>query len=310
VRYNRDVAVWIAQPLAMLTSVMRPVVSFVHWVNKPFEGKRSRMDQPHAVEEITALAGLARLSNQISQHQERIIRGATRLSRMKACDVMIPIEHLAFLSTSMSIGQALIAAHLEAHTRFPVCEEGSLDRVVGYINFKELVYFMRTNPNAPNLRGIIRPLHYASPDESAADLLRVFVDQHIHMAIVRDPGGSTRGLVTLEDLVEELVGEIEDEFDRLPRMSHSLSGGTWMMGGGVTVSVLNATAGTHIPDEHETVSAWIIKRLGRLPKAGEIMQEGKTTITVRRVRRGKVFEIMVVSPQSESSGTVGTSEHS
>jgi putative hemolysin len=308
VRYSRDAAVWIAQPLAIMTSVMRPVVSFVHWVNRLFEGKRSRAEQPHAVEEITALAGLARISNQISRHQERIIYGATRLSRMKACDVMIPVEHLAFLSTSMSIGQALIAAHLEAHTRFPVCEEGSLDRVVGYINFKELVYFMRTNPNAPNLRGIIRPLYYASPGESAADLLRVFVDQHIHMAIVRDPSGPTRGLVTLEDLVEELVGEIEDEFDRLPRMSHALSGGTWMMGGGVAVAVLNVTAGTQIPDEHETVSSWIIKRLGRLPKAGEIMQEGHTTITVRRVRRGKVFEIMVVCPQSPASGPGGSAE--
>jgi putative hemolysin len=218
---------------------------------------------------------------------------------MKARDVMIPVEHLAFLSTSMSVGEALIVAHLEAHTRFPVCEDEGTDRVVGYVNFKELVYFMRTNPNAPNLRGIIRPLHYASPDESAADLLRVFVDQHIHMAIVRDQNGPTRGLVTLEDLVEELVGEIEDEFDRLPRMSHSLSGGTWMMGGGVTMSVLNATAGTSFPDEHETISSWIIKRLGKLPKAGEIIQEGQTSVTVRRIRRGKVFEVMVVSPRAE-----------
>jgi putative hemolysin len=147
VRYNRDVAAWIAQPLVMLTSLMRPVAILVHWVNRPFEGKRSRVDQPHAVEEITALAGLARLANQISRHQERIIHGATRLSRMKARDVMIPVEHLAFLSTSMSVGEALIVAHLEAHTRFPVCEDEGTDRVVGYVNFKELVYFMRTNPN-------------------------------------------------------------------------------------------------------------------------------------------------------------------
>jgi putative hemolysin len=305
VRYNRDIAVWLAQPLATLTSVMRPVVSLVHWVNKPFEGRRAGSGQPHAVEEITALAGLARISNQISGHQERIIHGATRLSRMKARDVMIPAEHLAFLSTSMSIGQALIAAHLEAHTRFPVCDEGRLDHVVGYVNFKELVYFMRTNPNAPNLRGIIRPLYYASPDESSADLLRVFVDQHIHMAIVRDAGSATLGLVTLEDLVEELVGEIEDEFDRLPRMSHSLSGGTWMMGGGVTVEAFNATTGANIPDERETISSWIIRRLGRLPKAGEVVEIGQTAVTVRRVRRGKVFEVMVVGPRAAGSANAG-----
>jgi len=253
---------------------------------------------PHAVEEIAALAGLARISNQISQHQERIIRSATRLSQLKAREVMIPLEHVSFLSTSMSIREALIVAHLEAHTRFPVSEGEDPHRVIGYINFKELIYFMRTNPNDPHLRGIIRPLYFAAPDESAATLLRVFVDQHIHMAIVSEADGKMLGLVTLEDLVEELVGEIEDEFDRLPRMSHPLSGGTWMMGGGVTVAVLNATAGTRIPTEQETVSAWIIRRLGRLPKAGEVLQEGETTITVRRVRRGKVFEVMVVAPRA------------
>jgi len=146
VRYKPGHRGLAARPLATMTSLIAPIVNLVHWVNKPFEGRRSHVDQPHAVEEITALAGLARLSNQISRHQERIIHGATRLSRMKACDVMIPVEHLAFLSTSMSIGQALIAAHLEAHTRFPVCEEGSLDRVVGYINFKELVLLHADQP--------------------------------------------------------------------------------------------------------------------------------------------------------------------
>ena len=74
--------------------------------------------------------------------------------------------------------------------------------------------------------------------------------------------------MTLEDLVEELVGEIEDEFDRLPRMSHSLSGGTWMMGGGVTVAVLNATAGTQIPDEHETISLVDHQTSGQAAQSG------------------------------------------
>lgn len=299
VRYNRQVALRITRPLALLTSVMRPIVAFVHWLNTPFEGRRSRPSQPYAVEEITVLAGLARLSKQISRHQERIIQGATRLSRVKAGDVMIPVEYIAFISNSMSIYDALVAAHLDAHTRFPVCEDGDVNRVVGYINFKELVYFMRTNPNDANLRGIIRPIHSATPEQPAAGLLSTFVDQHIHMSVVIDPQGRTLGLVTLEDLLEELVGEIEDEFDRAPRMVHSLSGGTWMMGGGVTIAELNAKVGTNIANGSETVSAWIINRVHRLPKPGEVIQEGQASITIRRVRRGKVFEVMVTSRQAE-----------
>lgn len=301
VRYNREAALWIARPLSLLTSAMRPIVSLVHWINRVFEGRRSREAKSYAVEEITALAGLARLAKQISRHQERIIQGATRLSRMKARDVMLPVEHIAFISTSMSIHEALIAAHLEAHTRFPVCEDNDANRIVGYINFKELVYFMRTNPNDIGLRGIIRPLHYVTPEESAADLLGEFVDQRIHMALVHDREGKTLGLVTMEDLVEELVGDIEDEFDRLPRMAHPLTGGVWMLGGGLTMTEFNARLGTSIPHGNENVSAWIVNRLQRLPKAGEVVREGKTSITVRRVRRGKVFEVMVASPRPEES---------
>ncbi len=293
VRYNREVAVLTAGPLNMLVRGLRPLLAAIAWINRPFEGKRGKGAGQVTVEEVAALASMARMANQITSHQEQIIRGAMRLSRQCVRDVMIPVEHVGFLSTSMTIADALLMAYREAHTRSPVCRDGNVDDVVGYINFKELVYYNRRHPDDSRLDGVIRPLHEARLDDSAAELLRLFIDQHIHIAIVRGDQGKTLGIVALEDLVEELVGEIEDEFDRLPRMLHPLIGGNWMVGGGVPVSELNARLGAALEMPHETVSAWLERHLDHPPRPGDVFRANGLRFRVRRIRRGHVFEVMV-----------------
>jgi putative hemolysin len=173
--------------------------------------------------------------------------------------------------------------------------------VVGYVNFKELVYHMRVNPKDATLAGIIRPIHFVAPDDPASELLKAFVEQHVHMAIVRDCEGRTLGLVTLEDLVEEFVGELEDEFDRLPRMFHVLRGGTWMIGGGTPMSQVASELKLAVPDAAGSVSAWLLQRYGCMPKPGAQIWEGDAVFSVRRVRRGKIFEVAVSREDQSTS---------
>jgi CBS domain containing-hemolysin-like protein len=301
VRFNRELAGVIAGPLNSVLTVLTPFLRLVHWINHPFEAKKGSSAFVATAEEIAAMAGLARLSNQISFHQERIIRGASHLARHKVYEVMIPVEQVAFLSTSQTLAEAVIAAHMDIHTRFPVCEKNDKNNVVGYVNFKEMIYFMRTNPQDPSFRGIIRPVHFAGPDESAADLLQVFVEQHIHIAIVRDKNGATLGFVTLEDLVEELVGEIEDEFDKLPRMFHALSGGTWMVGGGVSMAEVAKGLNNPKLESAEKVSVWLSNALRHPPKPGDIYRQAGVEFAVRRVRRGQVFEVSVTQTSTPAA---------
>jgi len=185
-----------------------------------------------------------------------------------------------------------VTAHLEAHTRFPVREAGDADRVLGYVNFKELVYSLHVNPQDPSLRGIIRPVHLVAPDASASELLRNFVEEHVHMAIVRE-GERTLGLVTFEDLVEELVGELEDEFDRLPRMIHGLAGGIWMVGGGAPAADVLTRIGQPLDGAQGTLSSWLLARLASPPQPGAIHRAGGYEFVVRRVRRGRIFEVSI-----------------
>ena len=299
VLHNRRLAPVIALPLAFLVRLMSPLLYVVHLINRPFEG-RQRAEKPAPLEEITALAGLARLSRFISPHQERVIQGATQLSDKQVRDIMIPREQIAFLSNSQSPNEALTASLLDPHTRFPISEGEDRDRVLGYVNLKELVAFLHSNPSDSSLRGIIRPVHIVSVDQPASELMRVFIERHEHMALVQDAAGKTAGLVTFEDVVEELVGELEDEFDRLPRYLHPLAGGNWMAGGGLPALELAQKTGITLPDAQGSTSAWLIRRLGRTPKPNEVVRLADAEFTVRRVRRGCVFEVSVstVAPRA------------
>ena len=101
-------------------------------------------------------------------------------------------------------------------------------------------------------------------------------------------GGNQR-----RDAVEELVGELEDEFDRLPRMCHALTGGTWMVGGGYPAGKLQQTMGLQLPDAHGSTSSWLIQQMGRLPAPNETYEVNDLEFMIRRTRRGKIFEVAV-----------------
>ncbi len=305
VQQNARFAPLVAYPLHWLTRLLSPVSYFVHLLNRPFERKRPDGQQPRTLEEIRALASLARMSELIGSYQERIITGASALAEQKVHEVMIPIEQVTALSTEQTLEQAVATARANPHTRFPVFEGGDPNKTVGYVNFKELVFFFQDKRAEENLDDVLRPLRIISPDEPANKLLRLFASDYVHMAIVRDENGQTLGLVTLEDIVEELVGELEDEFDRLPHGIFPLRNRLWLVGGGAHLSQVVETLGLQIPEAQpeRSLSAWLIEDIGLAPKLGESAAVCGAQFVVRRTRRGRLFDISVRlldSPEAET----------
>lgn len=283
-----------ARPLQAAIVVATPFIAALHAVNRVFTAWiPSARRGPSPLEEIAAMAAMARMSKDIGAHQERVILGAARLSERTVRDLMIPLDHVVMMSDDLSLPRAIVAAHLDAHTRFPVHAAGDRTQVVGYINFKEMIYFMSTNPKDPTLKGITRPVTFVGAQASATELMRLFVDQHEHIAIVRGDDGRALGLVTLEDLVEELLGEVQDEFDRLPRYAHALSGGTWLFGGGVTMDEVAQSLGGVLPAGTRSFADFLEGELGESPRGGQVLERGGASILVKRVRRGRVFEASV-----------------
>ncbi len=226
---------------------------------------------------------------------------------------MLPAEHISTLDVDASLDSCLVTAHLEMHTRFPVAERhGDPESILGYVNFKDLVALLKlSQPHEPSLRSILRPMPSLRDDMLLAACLERLIHEHTHIALVRDAAGKVVGLITLEDVLEELVGEIQDEYDRLP--VHAVpSGWAWVVGGGLPLARLRELTGIDlaadppekIPEEGlRTVSDWIVGHTRGHFHSGDIFDRGGVRVVVRKVRRQKVFEAQIGKIDVESRKT-------
>ena len=289
VRFNASILRIAAHPLRIILFLLNPLIKLTHWINRPFE--RKRPDRPSTAEEIRALAALARSTQVISSRQERIIRMVPHLSERTAEQVMIDVSNISFLTDNMTVSDAITVSSKDFHTRYPVRELDAPDHILGYINIKELVTAERAQKGNVKLDDMVRPIAFAAPDETASELLEKFAAQHCHMTIIREEeSGRIRGLVTLEDIVEELLGDLDDEFDPLPRTFYSPQENFWIVGGGIPLTQLARDTGLDLPRRVEPASAWFGRELKRLPKVGDVLVWNNAEFYVRKVRRSQVWE--------------------
>lgn len=246
------------------------------------------------LENLRSLAAYARLSQEIGPYQEKIIKEASRLAHKNAGEIMIPAGEIIYFDDGKSMEDLIVRAHLDPHTRFPMCINNDINQILGYINFKELLFLAKSNPTNPNITGIIRPVRFIPPNMPLSKLLRTFIEEHIHIAIVQSEANETLGLVTLEDIIEEFLGDIEDEFDRLPKMFHPLSGGVTMVGGGVLWWDLAKRLEKPLEPFDGTLSEWLMKRAKKSLKPNDTIAYADLDFIIRRIRRGKVFEVTIV----------------
>ncbi|MCI7643765.1 MAG: hemolysin family protein [Lentisphaeria bacterium] len=293
VHFNRQVVTVAARPLQAMVFIMNPIIKMVYWFNRPFEFRPKDDDDLSTTDEINALASMARSSREITSRQERIIRAVPRLSQQPLSEVMIPLEKISFISSAQTINEALNNTYTEFHTRYPVCKDGNRNEVIGYVNFKEMVAALRSNPQGAKLSDIIRPISFAMSDDSAENLLEKFATQNVHMAMIRDENGRSLGLVTLEDIVEELIGDLDDEFDPLPRTFYSPGDNFWVVGGGNPLTMVARESRLDLPKRMEPLSIWFTRVLGHTPRVGDIYRYNNIEFYVRKVRRGRALEFNV-----------------
>ncbi len=260
------------------------------------------------IQELRSAATMARLERVIGHREEGIIVSASRLAATPLRQIMLPAEYIGMLDINQSLSEALATAHQEMHTRFPVTEEpGNPQRIVGYVNFKDIVAALRFSPQEPSLRNLKRRIHSFSEDTSVADCLEALMRQRGHIALVRNGNGDVVGLVTMEDIVEELVGEIHDEFDRMPAHLTPMGEG-WIAGGFVSLAQLREQTGIDLQTPSEkpiyTLNDWIAEQLGRPPRGGDEIKTDSYRVVVRRTRHILVHEayICAIPPgQNEDS---------
>jgi putative hemolysin len=245
--------------------------------------------------ELRAAASLARATRIIGPMEERIVVAAAQLSARTVVESMVEARDIAMIPTSSSLADALVEAHMHMHTRYPVCTEaGNAQSISGYITFKDIVTAVRMNPSAGGLSGIVRPIHRIPAETTLAHALTEMIRDRVHIALVTD-GAGIRGLLTMEDIVEELVGDIKDEYDRLPTHLGAIGEG-WLVGGGAAVGdlakAMDGSAFTGV-DGKLTFAEWVERAREQSPQSGETVRMGDVVVQVRKVRRNRITEAVV-----------------
>jgi putative hemolysin len=250
-----------------------------------------------SLHELRAQVNLLRASQTIGVQEERIILQASRLSAMKVQDIMMPDDDIVMVVADAPLSENLVIAHMDLHTRFPVTtRKGDPEGLIGYVTFKDMVLLAKTHPGNPVIREIVRQILSLPQEMSLSEALKRMITEHHHLALVRDSAGKVVGMITQEDIFEELVGDIQDEFDRLPRHVNR-AGHQLVVGGGVTLGQLRdaigrSELGADLP-ANTTLNDWL--NYGReLPlRGGDMVVVDRVWCQVRKVRRRRITEAVL-----------------
>jgi CBS domain containing-hemolysin-like protein len=302
-------ALWIAYPLLWFYRISYPFVLALNGVSQwllrqvGLEGA-SQAEVGQSEEELRLLftAG-QKHSGPISLRRE-ILLNALDLRRRIAREVMRPRQEIIALDTDASIAQCLDVAEKTRYSRFPLCEGGDLDKTLGVVHIKDL-YAMRLKArSARDLQPVARKLIYAPETAHLEKLLRLFLDRKLHFAIVVDEYGGTVGMVTLENILEELVGQIQDEFDQEKPLLVRTSETTWEAAGGLPLHELAELIGRPLQEEGiTTASGWLTHRFGGFPKPGDVLTVGNFELRVEAMDGMRVERLRIIRQPEQAVQT-------
>jgi len=207
---------------------------------------------------------------------------------------MVPRVDIIGLHASTSFDDAIALIVDGGHSRVPVYER-SVDEVVGILYAKDLLPFLRSDViERPSIRGLLRTPVFVPESLSIDDLLHEFQRRKVHMAIVLDEYGGTAGLVTIEDLLEEIVGEIRDEYDVESEPIVDEGGGRWLFSGKVNIDEVRQRLNIDIEREgFETVGGYLLSHLGRVPAVGEKFEVDGLTVEVLDAERRRINKVRI-----------------
>lgn len=291
-RSSERYALAIAGPLLGLSWLARPIVwllsSSANLVLKPFGDTTTFTETRHSAEELQRLVEEAAKAGTIPPDTGEIVIRALELPELRAADVMVPRQDVIMLPHDASPEQLLRVAKEHPYNRLPVYED-RFDNVVGYVSMKDLL--PRALEGAPlAIRQIMRPAFFVPESKRAVELLQDMRDRRLPFAVVVDEQGGLAGIVTFEDLVEEIVGDIFSEHTRkVPQLIMKERGGTAVVSGATPIREINRALGVELPEEgdYTTVAGLSLALAGKVPNNGEVLS----------LPNGITLEMVDVSPR-------------
>jgi CBS domain containing-hemolysin-like protein len=291
-------AKWLVPPLVLFASLSRPLV----WVINRTSNFMLRLfglhalpgeDSVHSPDELRILVEQAQEGGAIEAQDADMIDAVLEFSEKNASEVMTPRTEVAAFALDASLDDVLATVEDKGYSRYPVYED-SIDNIVGLILTKDILIEAVRRRNSFSLQSVMRPVHMVPGSREVEDVLADFKRLKEHMAVVLDEFGGTAGVVTMEDLLEEIVGEILDEYDDPAEKPVETRGGETLVPGSTHITDLNERFALEVPDEdYTTIGGYVFGTLGRLPANGDRVTAGGAIFTVREMD-GRRIETLAV----------------
>ncbi len=294
-------ALAVAGPIDVIGRILAPLVALLTAITRvltrPFGADVSTESQITA-EELRLIVERGGQQGILEAEEEQMINAVIELGDRRLHEVMIPRIDIVALPATASFEQAIDTFVEEGHSRVPVYDE-SIDEVLGILYAKDLLQYLKSSAAPrPAIRSILRTPVFAPESMTIDDLLHDFQRKKVHIAIVLDEYGGTAGLVSIEDLLEEIVGEIQDEYDVEEEMIVRLSADEIRIDGRVAVDELAELFDTSIEledeDEYDTIGGLVFHRIGRVPVPGDQVEVDGVRLTVESTDGRRVGKVLAV----------------
>jgi CBS domain containing-hemolysin-like protein len=294
------VARWIAPPLHYFTQVLSP---FIHVLNGASNGilrllgirKTDEFDDGGSPEELKVLIAQSLTGGKLDPGEASMLTGVFHLHEQQARQVMTPAPAIVTVDLSENVETALRRCVSSGHTRLVVTVDDNRDRVKGVVHSNALAQTLLTDGSEGRIDELVREAPIVPETKPLDDLLADLQRQRSSLAVVIDEYGRTAGIVTVEDIIEEVVGEIDDETDPLGGAVRRLANGDWFVRGHVAITDL-ADHGLELPvdsDAYNSVGGFVFGELGRLPKRGDTITHNGYSIRVESVRENRIEAVRI-----------------
>ncbi|MBI2264729.1 MAG: HlyC/CorC family transporter [Armatimonadetes bacterium] len=292
-------SLFVAAPLEVILRPVKLMVDFFLFVSAPFlkliEAENSAKDDTLTDEEIRMLVSKGKEERELEEEEREMIESIFTFGETSVKEIMVPRIDMVCVQADIPISKVLDIAIARGYSRFPVYEE-TIYNVIGIIYVKDLLDLVKDKRFEEPIRPKLRPAYYVPSSKKVDDLLREMQKEKISMAIVVDEYGGTDGLVTTEDLIEEIVGEITDEHDQEAPAVKELEDGSFLVDAKMHIEDANHLLDLRLHDgegEFETLGGYVYGLMGRVPTQGEQVESDDFTITVAKIERQRIAQVCI-----------------
>ncbi len=284
-----------APVLLAFSYALYPVVKMFEYITRgvvKITGS-SYVPPPITEEEIRGVIDQGLAEKALEREETELVHGALRFDDKAVRSVMVPRTRMFTMHAKTILFEALHAINQSGHSRIPI-HGGTRDEIVGFVHIRDALKAIEDGRRAVTLEQIAREPVFTSPEKPINAMLREMQGRKTHMAIVVDEHGGVEGLVTLEDLLEEIVGDIEDESDKARKAAYRrIDASTVITTGEITIAEVNQIFATRLPESHSSLNGLLHERLQDIPSEGDKVEVGPLRIIVERARKNKSEEIRI-----------------